>query len=128
MRQDITGKIVNIKPLHTVFTLMITDVGGKAATDFCPKKTHDHHGWESIWALPGARRLSRSRDRLVSCLVMNEHTCKMIPEPRNGIPFGSFERFSTATSQRLPMYKVCELGAARAAQGEASAFIHESRD
>lgn len=36
--------------------------------------------------------------------------------------------FSTATSQRLPMYKVWEPGAARAAQGEASAFIHESRD
>lgn len=38
MRQDITGKIVNIKPLHTVFTLMITDVGGKAATDFALRR------------------------------------------------------------------------------------------
>lgn len=36
--------------------------------------------------------------------------------------------FSTATSQRLPVYKVCEPGAAGAAQREASAFIHQSRD
>lgn len=54
MRQDITSKI---KPLNTIvasFIIIITDVGYSAATDFCPEKVHNHHGRESVWALPGA--------------------------------------------------------------------------
>lgn len=54
IRQDITSKI---KPLNTIvasFIIIITDVGYSAATDFCPEKVHNHHGRESVWALPGA--------------------------------------------------------------------------
>lgn len=57
MRQAIASKIVNIQPLHAIiasFTIIITDVGGSTDTDFCPEKAHDHHGWESVWAPPGA--------------------------------------------------------------------------